>query len=97
MNIIATKDKRVGNQKQLYAYFLWHLRNIRRITNDIKQSINNDLNQKGKEAVAKQLIEYVESDLDTMFTKEHMLANVLPLLTSKQMTISEIKQKIMRR
>lgn len=27
-----------------------------------------------------------------MFTKEHMLANVLPLLTSKQMTISEIKR-----
>lgn len=92
LNLIATKDKRVGNQKQLYAYFLWYLRNIRSITNDIKQSINNDLNQKGKEAVAKQLIEYVESDLDTMFTKEHMLANVLPLLTSKQMTISEIKR-----
>lgn len=92
LKLIATKDKRVGNQKQLYAYFLWYLRNIRSITNDIKQSINNDLNQKGKEAVAKQLIEYVESDLDTMFTKEHMLANVLPLLTSKQMTISEIKR-----
>ena len=92
MNFISSKDKRSGNQKQLFAYFLWYLRNIRTINSEIKESISNDLNARGRESIAKHLIEYVESDLDTMFAKEHLLPNVLPILTSKQFSISAAKR-----
>lgn len=91
-DFIKSKDKREGNQKQLYACFLWYIRNIRNINAEIKQSVNNDLNSKGRESVAKHLIEYVESDLDTMFTKEHLLPNVLPILTTKHFSISDAKR-----
>lgn len=92
MNFISSKDKRSGNQKQLFAYFLWYLRNIRTINSEIKESINNDLNARGRESIAKHLIEYAESDLDTMFAKEHLLTNVLTILTSKQLSISAAKR-----
>jgi hypothetical protein len=71
---------------------LWYLRNIRTINSGIKESISNDLNARGRESIAKHLIEYVESDLDTMFAKEHLLPNVLPILTSKQFSISAAKR-----
>ena len=92
MNFISSKDKRSGNQKQLFAYFLWYLRNFRTIYSEIKESISNDLNTRGRESIAKHLIEYLESDLDTMFAKEHLLPNVLPILTSKQFSISAAKR-----
>ena len=91
-NFIVNKDKRIGNQKQLYAYFLWYLKTIRTINTEIKQSINNDLNTKGRETIAKHLVEYVESDFDTLFAKEHLLVNVLPVLSSKPFKISDIKR-----
>ena len=91
-SFIANKDKRVGNQKQLYAYFLWYLKTIRSINTEIRQCINNDLNAKGRENIAKHLVEYVESDFDTLFTKEHILVNVLPILSSKPFKISEVKR-----
>lgn len=91
-SFIANKDKRVGNQKQLYAYFLWYLKTIRSINTEIRQCINNDLNAKGRENIAKHLVEYVESDFDTLFTKELLLVNVLPILSSKPFKISEVKR-----
>ena len=91
-NFIATKDKRIGNQKQLYAYFLWYLGTIRTINTEIRQCVNNDLNAKGREAIAKHLVEYVESDFDTLFAKEHLLVNVVPILSSKPFKISDVKR-----
>lgn len=91
-NFIVNKDKRIGNQKQLYAYFLWYLRTIRSINTEIRQCINNDLNTKGRENIAKHLVEYVESDFDTLFAKEPLLVNVLPILSSKPFKISEVKR-----
>lgn len=89
---ITTKDNRSGNQKQLYACFLWYLVNFKNIGLEIEESINNDLNAKGREFVAKHLLEYVEYDLETLFAKERLLVNVLPLLTSKPYTVSDEKR-----